>query len=97
MHVRTDLTEALLALIPEDGSRVSNEQLRAALAEEADKPFSNEEFEAAKDHVVATGAAEKTHGPAGCQVLTDVYLCVHSPFLDQEDDALMVTDTSAEC
>ena len=65
MPVRTDLTDALLALIPEDGSRVSNEQLRAALAEEADEPFSVQEFEAAKDHVVAMGAAEKARGPGG--------------------------------
>ena len=62
MPVRTDLTDALLALIPEDGSRVSNEQLRLALAEEAEEPFSDEQFEAAKDHVVAMGAAEKARG-----------------------------------
>ena len=30
MPIRTDLTDAPLALIPEHGSRVSNEQLRAA-------------------------------------------------------------------
>jgi type I restriction enzyme M protein len=65
MPVRTDLTDALLALIPDDGSRVSNEQLRAALADEADGPFSDEEFIAAKDHVVAMGAAEKARGPGG--------------------------------
>jgi len=44
---------------------LSNEQLRAALGEEADEPFSDEEFEAAKDHVVAMGAAEKARGPGG--------------------------------
>lgn len=65
MPTRTDLTDALLALIPEDGSRVSNEQLRAALAEEAEEPFGDEEFEATKDHVVAMGAAEKARGPGG--------------------------------
>ena len=65
MPVRTDLTDALLALIPDDGSRLSNEQLRAALAQEADERFSDEEFEAAKDHVVAMGAAEKARGPGG--------------------------------
>ncbi len=59
------LTDALLALIPEDGSRLSNDKLRAALAEEADEPFSDEEFEAAKDHVVAMGEAEKARGPGG--------------------------------
>ncbi len=65
MPVRTDLTDALLALIPEDGSRVSNDQLRAALADEADEPFSDQDFEEAKDHVVAMGAAEKPRGPGG--------------------------------
>ena len=65
MPTRTDLTDALLALIPEDGSRVTNDQLRAALAAEADEPFSDEEFEAAKDHVVAMGEAEKARGPGG--------------------------------
>ncbi len=65
MPTRTDLTDALLALIPEDGSRVSNEQLRAALAEEAEEPFSDEEFESAKDHMVALGKAEKARGPGG--------------------------------
>ncbi len=65
MPTRTDLTDALLALIPDDGSRVSNEELRAALAEEADEPFSDEDFEAAKDHVVALGKAEKARGPGG--------------------------------
>jgi len=29
MPVRTDLTDALFALVPEDGSHESNEQLRA--------------------------------------------------------------------
>jgi hypothetical protein len=51
MPTRIDLTDALLALIPEDGSRMTNEQLRAALADEADEPFTEAEFEAAKDHV----------------------------------------------
>lgn len=65
MPVRTDLTDALLALIPEDGSRISNKLLRAVLAEETEAPFSDEEFEAAKNQLVATGAAEKARGPGG--------------------------------
>ncbi|MEA5414287.1 type I restriction-modification system subunit M [Synechococcus sp. BA-132 BA5] len=65
MPVRTDLTDALLALIPEDGSRLSNAELRAELLDLADEPFRDEEFEAAKDHVVAMGAAEKARGPGG--------------------------------
>ena len=65
MPVRTDLTDALLALIPEDGSRIGNGELRAALSEEAEEPFNDEEFEAAKNHIVAMGAAEKARGPGG--------------------------------
>jgi type I restriction enzyme M protein len=65
MPVRTDLTDALLALIPEDGSRISNAELRAELLDLADEPFRDEEFEAAKDHVVAMGAAEKARGHGG--------------------------------
>ena len=38
MPVRTDLTDALLALIPEDGTRLSNAELRAELLDLADEP-----------------------------------------------------------
>jgi type I restriction enzyme M protein len=65
MPVRTDLTDALLELIPEDGTRISNAELRADLLDRADSPFSDEEFEEAKNHVVAMGAAEKARGPGG--------------------------------
>ena len=65
MPVRTDLTDALIALIPEDGSRISNEQIRQALQQEAVEPFSDEQLEDAKSLVVAMGAAEKARGPGG--------------------------------
>ena len=65
MLARTDLTDALLALIPEDGSRLSNEAMALALAAEVEEPFGPEELEAAKAHVVAMGAAEKAKGPGG--------------------------------
>lgn len=65
MPVRTDLTDALLALIPEDGSRISNKLLRGLLAAETEAPFSDKEFEAAKNQLVAKGAAEKARGPGG--------------------------------
>lgn len=65
MAIRTDLTDALLALIPEDGSRISNEELRAGLLDQAEEPFSDDEFEAAKNHVVAMEAAQKAPGPGG--------------------------------
>ena len=65
MPVRTDLTDALIALIPEDGSRISNEQIRQALQREAVEPFTDEQLEDAKSLVVAMGAAEKARGPGG--------------------------------
>jgi hypothetical protein len=58
MLARTDLTDALLALIPEDGSRLSNEAMALASAAEVEEPFGPEELEAAKAHVVAMGAGE---------------------------------------
>ena len=62
---RTDLTDALLALLPEDGSRVANAALWAALMETVETPFSDREFEDVKDVVVSLGAAVKARGPGG--------------------------------
>ena len=41
MPVLADLTDALIALIPEDGSRITNDQIRAALEQEAGEPLSD--------------------------------------------------------
>ena len=57
MPVREDLTDALIALIPEDGSRISNDQIRAALEQETGDPFSDEALKEIKALVVAMGAA----------------------------------------
>jgi len=65
MPARTDLTDALLALIPEDGSRLRQEAIAEALKADVEEPFTLEELEAAKAHVVAMGAAEKARGPGG--------------------------------
>jgi type I restriction enzyme M protein len=65
MPTRTELTDALIALIPEDGSRITNSELHAALARELGEAVSDEELNAAKDTVVAMGAAEKARGPGG--------------------------------
>ncbi len=65
MPVRTDLTDALLALIPEDGSRITNAQILSALEQEVDEPFSANELKAAKARVVAMGAAKAAMGPGG--------------------------------
>ncbi len=53
----------MVPLLPEDGRRLSNDELKTALLEEVDDPFTAEEFDAAKDHLVAMGAAVKVKGP----------------------------------
>ncbi|MEI7953160.1 MAG: hypothetical protein WCH37_10865, partial [Synechococcaceae cyanobacterium ELA182] len=65
MPLRTDLTDALIALIPEDGSRITNDQIRAALEQEAGEPISDGELKEIKNLVVAMGAAEGVKGPGG--------------------------------
>jgi hypothetical protein len=54
-----DVTDAMIALIPEDGSRLANQELRAAINNELGIALSDEEFNASKDVVVAMGLAEK--------------------------------------
>lgn len=60
-----DVTDAMIELIPEDGSRLANHELRAAIEGELGIALSDEEFNAAKDVVVAMGLAEKAKGPGG--------------------------------
>ena len=65
MPVLTDLTDALIALIPEDCSRITNDQIRAALEREAGEPISDEALKEIKALVVAMGAADGVKGPRG--------------------------------
>ena len=65
MPTRTELTDALIALIPEDGSRMSNAEIKASLESEVGEPISDGELEEVKNLVVAMGAAEKPRGPGG--------------------------------
>ena len=65
MPVLADLTDALIALIPEDGSRITNDEIRTALEGEAGEPISDEELKELKSQVVALGAAEGVKGPGG--------------------------------
>lgn len=65
MPVLTDLTDALIALIPEDCSRITNDQIRAALERKAGEPISDEALKEIKALVVAMGAAEGVKGPRG--------------------------------
>jgi len=60
-----DLVNELITLIPEDGSRITNDELRAALERTAGEPISNEELKQLKSRVVALGAAEGVKGPGG--------------------------------
>jgi type I restriction enzyme M protein len=65
MPVLADLINDLIALIPEDGSRITNDEIRAALEREAGEPISDEELKELKSQVVALGAAEGVKGPGG--------------------------------
>jgi type I restriction enzyme M protein len=65
MPDRDDLTDALIALIPEDGSKISNDAIKAALEKEVGEPISDAQVNVAKNLVVAMGAAEKARGPGG--------------------------------
>jgi hypothetical protein len=65
MPVLADLTDALIALIPEDGSRITNDQIQAALEQEAVEPISDAALKEIKGLVVAMGAAEGVKGPGG--------------------------------
>ena len=65
MPTRTELTDALIALIPEDGSRMTNAEIKASLESEVGEPISDGELEEVKTLVVAMGAAEKPRGPGG--------------------------------
>jgi type I restriction enzyme M protein len=60
-----DVTDVMIALIPEDGSRLANRELRAAIDSELGIALSDEQFNAAKDVVVGMGLAEKVKGPGG--------------------------------
>jgi hypothetical protein len=55
MPVLADLVNDLIALIPEDGSRITNDQIRVALEQEAGEPFSDALLKEVKDRVVAMG------------------------------------------
>ena len=65
MSVLADLVNDLIALIPEDGNRISNDEIRAALEREAGEPITDEQLKEIKSQVVALGAAEGVKGPGG--------------------------------
>ena len=65
MTTRTELTDTLIALIPEDGSRISNAEIKAALEKEAGDSVSEAELKELKSRVIAMEAAEAAMGPGG--------------------------------
>ncbi|MFW6731376.1 MAG: type I restriction-modification system subunit M [Synechococcus sp.] len=60
-----DLVNALIAMVPDDGSRITNDEIRAALEQEAVEPISDGVLKEIKNQVVALGAAEAVKGPGG--------------------------------
>ena len=60
-----DLANELIALIPDDGSRLTNTEIKAALEREAGAPISDGELKELKQRVVAMGFAEGVKGPGG--------------------------------
>ncbi|MCS5691238.1 type I restriction-modification system subunit M N-terminal domain-containing protein [Cyanobium sp. FGCU-6] len=65
MPALADLVNDLIARIPEDGSRITNEEIGAALEREAGEAISDEQLKEIKSQVVALGAAEAVQGPGG--------------------------------
>ena len=48
MPIREDLTDALIGLIPEDGSRISNGEIKAELERLLGESIADQELEGAK-------------------------------------------------
>jgi len=61
----SEITDSIIALIPENGSRITNDELMAGIGRDLGIQVSNEAFNASKDHIVAMGLAEKAKGPGG--------------------------------
>ena len=61
----SDLINDLIPLIPEDGSRISNAEIEAALEKEAGEPIGEAEMKEIKRQAVAMGLAESVKGPGG--------------------------------
>jgi type I restriction enzyme M protein len=60
-----DLVNALIAMVPDDGGRITNDEIRAALEQEAGEPISDGVLKEIKTQVVALGAARAVKGPGG--------------------------------
>ena len=65
MATRTELTETLIALIPEDGSQISNAEIKAALEKKAGDSDSEAELKEMKSQVIFMETAEAAINPGG--------------------------------
>lgn len=61
----TELTDTLIGLIPDDGSRISNAEIQAALELESGDRISDLKLKELKSRVIAMKAAEAVRGPGG--------------------------------
>jgi type I restriction enzyme M protein len=60
-----DLGDLLLEVLPGDGSTIGNLSAREALSRAADRPISDEEYEAIKEHLLGLGLIRKARGRGG--------------------------------
>ena len=63
--LNTEITDAIIELIPEDGTRISNQELRAAIEEKLGCAVGDVDFDDAKCVVVSMGVAQRVKGPGG--------------------------------
>lgn len=73
MATRTELTEPLIALIPEDGSRISNAAIKAALEKKAGNSYSEAELKEMKSQVIFMETAEADINPSGGLKAAGIY------------------------
>jgi len=66
-----DLGDLLLEVLPPDGSTMGNASAREALSRAAERPISEEEYEAVRDKALALGLIRKGRGRGGSIALAE--------------------------
>ena len=66
-----ELGDLLLEVLPGDGSTLGNQSAREALSRAAERPISEDEYEAVKDKTVALGLVRKGRGRGGSIALAE--------------------------
>ena len=64
-HLDRDISDSLIAQIPEDGSQVTNDELKARIESDLGIQISSKEFENARNLILAMGLAERAECPGG--------------------------------